>query len=169
MLACASSSLEHAPEDVYLGTDLGLTKYLIELEEKQRVEKEAQQLVAAVTRAQQLQESRQEQEDIEVSQTDKANQVSIESDLESEEEENVVEPVALERVGESEELPLPQLAMSTEDKELLINQQKFDETLKSVRGWAEKGKRGYGWREGVLVHSQEGESGELLESGRSHR
>ena len=41
-----------------------------------------------------------------------------------------------------------------------VEQQKGDKTLESVRAWAERGERGYGFQDGIIVHSQESEHGE---------
>ena len=45
---------------------------------------------------------------------------------------------------------------------MLREQQQQDESLMAVRGWAEKGEKGYGYQEGLLVHVCEGEMGEQL-------
>ena len=43
----------------------------------------------------------------------------------------------------------------SEDRVSLIQQQKADATLESVRVWAERGERGYGFQDGIIVHSRE--------------
>ena len=55
---------------------------------------------------------------------------------------------------------MPELTDSEEDRKALIEQQKGDKTLESVRAWAERGERGYGFQDGIIVHSQESEHGE---------
>lgn len=57
---------------------------------------------------------------------------------------------------------MPTLDENMEDKALLREQQQQDESLMSVRGWAGKGKRGYGYQDGLLVHVCEGKMGKQL-------
>ena len=61
--------------------------------------------------------------------------------------------------GDDDEWLMPELTDSEEDRKALIEQQKGDKTLASVRAWAERG-QGYGFQDGIIVHSQESEHGE---------
>ena len=75
----------------------------------------------------------------------------------------VADAIELEAVGDdSEALPLPNLDEKQADKVLLIEQQQQDETLMTVRSWAEKGEKGYGYQDGVMVHVCDGDMGEQL-------
>ena len=77
-------------------------------------------------------------------------------------EAEIAKPILLEEVEDSEEMPIPALDEKQEDKALLREQQQHDESLMSVRGWAEKDEKGYGYQDGLLVHVCEGKTGEQL-------
>ena len=56
--------------------------------------------------------------------------------------------------------PLPCLTGTEEDRKALIEQQKSDGTLESVRGWAKSGENGYGFQNRIIVHREATEHGE---------
>ena len=56
--------------------------------------------------------------------------------------------------------PLPCLTGTEEDRKALIEQQKSDSTLESVRGWAKSGEKGYGFQNHIIVHREATERGE---------
>ena len=89
-------------------------------------------------------------------------EVEQEIDQEVVEEEEIAKSIELETVEDGSEFPLSTLEENQEDKSLLREQQQQDESLMSVRGWAEKGEKGYGYQDGLLVHVCEGEMGEQL-------
>ena len=70
-------------------------------------------------------------------------------------EQAIARAVTDDNLGEP--LPLPQLTENNSDRELLAKQQLRDHSL---REWADKGKSEYSWKDGVLVHTLEDESGE---------
>ena len=59
-----------------------------------------------------------------------------------------VQLVNVEGERGDDEWPMPELTDSEEDRKALIEQQKGDKTLESVRAWAERGERGYGFQQG---------------------
>ena len=94
----------------------------------------------------------------ELDETDDASVVETDAEYPQAEEPGVDEaevakPIILEEVEDSEEMPIPALDEKQEDN---------DESLMSVRGWAEKDEKGYGYQDGLLVHVCEGKTGEQL-------
>ena len=157
--------ISNAPEMVYLGVDLGITKYLLELHERQAVEKMyGRQTISAITRELDRREKEEEEQDLILSMQDQACSVSSEQldhdcDPEGDPNEQAIAR-ALTDDDLGDPLPLPQLTENNSDRELLAKQQLRDNLLHSLREWADKGKSEYSWKDGVLVHTLEDEGGE---------
>ena len=63
--------ISNVPEMVYLGVDLGITKYLLELHERQAVEKMyGRQTISAITRELDRREKEEEEQDLTLSRQD---------------------------------------------------------------------------------------------------
>ena len=72
-----------------------------------------------------------------------------------------VQIVNVEGEQEEEDWPVPDLSGDEEDRKALIEQQKKDKTLESVRKWANAGEKGFGVQDGIIVHNLECEHGEV--------
>ena len=157
--------ISNAPEMVYLGVDLGITKYLLELHERQAVEMMyGRQTISAITRELDRREKEEEEQDLILSMQDQACSVSSEQlDRECDPEGDPNEQAIARALTDDdlgEPLPLPQLTENNSDRELLAKQQLRDHLLHSLREGADKGKSEYSWKDGVLVHTLEDEGGE---------
>ena len=157
--------ISNAPEMVYLGLDLGITKYLLELHERQAVEKMyGRQTISALIRELDRREKEGEEKDLILSRQDQAcpvyaEQLDCDCDPEGDPNEQAIAR-ALTDDDLGELLPLPQLTENNSGRELLAKQQLRDHSLHSLREWADKGKSEYSWKDGVLIHILDDEGGE---------
>ena len=55
------------------------------------------------------------------------------------------------------EVPLPELCKGNSDREKLVKEQRDDESLKKSRKLADKELERFGWKDGLLVHSEDGQ------------
>ena len=145
--------VSNAPEIVYLGGDIGITKYILELYEKQVVGKMYdRQTISAVTRELDKREKEEEEQDMILSIQDQACPVSAEQLDHDCNPEGDPHEQAIARASTHDDLgetfPLPQLAENNSDRELLARQQLRDHSLHSLREWADKGKDEYSWKDG---------------------
>ena len=157
--------ISNAPEIVYLDVDLGITKYLLELHERQAVGKMYErQTISAIIRELDRREKEEEEQDLILNRQGQAFPVSAEQldrDYDSEgdpDEQAIARALTDDDLGEP--LPPAQLPENNTDRELLAKQQLRDHSLHSLREWADKGKNEYSWKDVVLVHTLEDEGGE---------
>ena len=134
--------ISNATEMVYLGVDLGITKYFLELHERQAVEKMYdRQTISAIIRELDRREKEEEEQDLILSRQNQACPVSAEQlnrDCDPEgdpDEQAIARGLTDDDLGEP--LPLPQLTENNSNRELLAKQQLRDHSLHSLREWTQ--------------------------------
>ena len=140
--------VEDITEDVLLASDLGratLAKWLLETESSSKCVK--------LTRAQASAEKIQEEKDKLSLEASGASPHLISDIFNFSDEFFSEDPVnATSPLKDTDTLVLPTLTEDMSDRALLIDQQKTDSSLQTIRQLAERQERGYGFLNGVLIH-----------------